>query len=188
MTDQPAKAPTGLYHADPSHSSVHFRIKHLALSWYTGRFGTLSAELDFDADNPEAMAVRADVDLRSLAMFYAKDDKDWDKELAEGEQFLDATKNPHARFVSTKVMRTSEDTADVTGDLSFRGGTHPFTFKAVFNGAMLDHPLGAKMIGFSANGVLKRSDYGLTFGLSPRMPDEVQIIVEAEFAMQGETK
>ena len=188
MTDQPAQAPTGRYHADPSHSSVHFRIKHLALSWYTGRFGTLSAELDFDADNPETMAVRADVDLRSVAMFYAKDDKDWDKELAESEQFLDATRNPHARFVSTKVMRTGDDTADVTGDLTFRGAAHPFTFQAVFNGAMLDHPSGAKMIGFSATGVLKRSDYGLTFGLSPRMPDEVQIIVEAAFVTQGEAK
>ena len=183
MTDLP---PAGLYVADPSHSSVHFRIKHLALAWYTGRFAKLSAELDVDPANPEAMSVRAEVDLRSVAMFYAGTDKDWDKELAESDQFLDALANPNARFTSSKVTRTGDDTADVEGNLAFRGQTHPVTFSATFNGAMLDHPSGAPMVGFSAMGLLKRSDYGLTFGLSPRMPDEVQIIVEASFAKKGD--
>lgn len=179
------KAPTGRYRSDPNHSSVHFRIKHMALAWYTGRFATMSAELDFDANNPEKMVVRADVDLASVRMFYAGADKDWDKELAESEQFLDAARNPMARFVSTSIKLTGEDAADVTGDLDFRGATHPFTFKAAFNGAMLDHPSGAKMVGFSATGVMRRSDYGLVFGIGPRMPDDVQVIVEAEFKNEG---
>lgn len=68
--------------------------------------------------------------------------------------------------------------------MTFRGQSRPFKFATTFNDAMLDHPSGVPMIGFSASGTLRRSDYGLTYGLSPRMPDDVQIIVEAEFAKQ----
>lgn len=182
MTDA---APAGLYRADPSHSSVLFRIKHLALAWYTARFTRVSAELTFDPDRVEAMALTADVDLGSLRAEYQGTDKDWDKELSDGEQFLDAARHPTARFVSTRIERTGDDRALVHGEMTFRGQTRPFVFDATYNGAMLDHPSGTPLIGFSATGVLKRSEYGLTFFLGPRMPDEVQIIVEAEFALEG---
>ena len=183
MTDLP---PAGRYVADPSHTSVHFRIKHLALSWYTGRFAKAAATLDFDPADLAATHLDASVEIGSVAMFYAGTDKNWNKELAESEQFLDALTSPTARFVSERVTKTGDHSADVAGQLTFRGQSRPFTFRTVMNGAMLDHPSGIPMIGFSATGVMKRSDYGLTFGLSPRMPDDVQIIVEAEFAKQGD--
>ena len=178
-------APPGLYRADPNHSSVLFRIKHLGLSWYTGRFTRVGAELDFDADHPERMAVRAAVELASVAMAYGGTDKDWDKEMAESDAFFDAERAPTAAFASTRLTPTGDTTADVLGDLTFRGHTHPLTLTATFNGAMLDHPSGAKMIGFSAHGVLQRSDYGLVFGLGPRMPDDVQLVIETELAHTG---
>jgi len=179
MTDL---APAGHYVADPNHSSVLFRIKHLALAWYTGRFTRLSAALDFDPENPTVMALTAEVELGSVRAEYAGAEKDWDKELAESEQFLNAKAAPLARFVSRSVERRGEAQALVHGEMTFRGVTRPFTFESTYNGAMLDNPMvGKPMIGFSAVGVLKRSDYGLTFMVGPRMPDEVQIVVEAEF-------
>jgi polyisoprenoid-binding protein YceI len=61
-------APAGRYRADASHTSVLFRIKHLALSWYTGRFVRAAATLDFDPDWIEAMRLDAQVELRSVQM------------------------------------------------------------------------------------------------------------------------
>jgi polyisoprenoid-binding protein YceI len=128
----------------------------------------------------------ASVQLGSVAMFYAGSEKDRDKELAEGEQFLDALKSPTARFLSERVTKTGDDTTDVEGQMTFRCQSYHFIIKTIFDGAMIDHPSVIPMIGVSANGVHKRSHNGLTFGIPPRMPDDVQIIVEAEFAKQNE--
>lgn len=103
MTDLP---PAGRYVADPSHTSVLFRIKHLALSWYTGRFARAEAALDIDPADIAATKLEASVDLGSVAMFYAGSDKDWDKELAESEHFFDVLKASTARFVSSQVTKT----------------------------------------------------------------------------------
>lgn len=49
-----------------------------------------------------------------------------------------------------------------TGDLTFRGQTHPATLDVTFNGSMAKQP-GSRTpkIGFSAIATLKRSDWGL---------------------------
>ena len=175
-------APAGHYALDASHSSLLFRINHLALAWYTGRFTRLAADLAFDPERPEAMSLTASVALGSVRTEYQGTDKDWDRELAESADFLDAGRAPLATFASTSVSPRGDAQADVAGDLSFRGVTRPFIFDVTYNGSMLDHPVGKPLIGVSARGVLKRSEYGLIFGLGPRMPDDVQIILEAEFA------
>ena len=176
------QVPAGRYEADIDHSSVLFRIKHLGLAWYTGRFTRLTAELEIDPQSPQAARLVASVELDSLRTEYQGSDKDWDDELAGGEQFLDARRTPLARFVSTWVERKTDDRALVHGELSLRGRTQPFAFDTNYNGGMDDHPSGKPRLGFSATGLVRRSEYGLTFGLGPRMPEEVQIIVETEFA------
>ena len=181
MSEQIAQASRGRYEADPSHTSVLFRIKHLGLSWYTGRFVRVAATLDFDPDDVAQMRLDARIELKSIQMNYLGTDKDWDKELAESDQFLDAARHPIARFVSYRIQRTGDETADVQGTLSLRGFDRPFTLATTYNGSIPDRQTGRPRIGFSAQGTLKRSQHGLTFGLGPAMPDDVQVIVEAEF-------
>ena len=178
-----ARPPAGRYVADVNHSSLLWRIKHLALAWYTGRFRQFSIDLDFDPDRPENNRVRAVVGLASVRTEYTGSDKDWDQELSESAHFLDSGTAPQATFVSTVVRPTGEHRADVDGELTFRGLSRPVTLHATYNGAMTDHPSGRAMVGFSAVGVIRRSEFGLTFALGPRMPDEVQIIIEAELAL-----
>ena len=182
MTDLP---PKGTYHANRDHSSLLFRIKHLGLAWYTGRFRHLSATLDLDPQAIEQSVLTAEVDLNSVWMNYTENDKNWDKELAESKDFLDSTTTPTASFKSDRIVRRGESEADVVGQLSFRGHTNPLTFATIFNGAMLDHPSGKPFIGFSATGMMKRSDFGLTYRIGPRMPDEVQLIVETEMILEN---
>jgi polyisoprenoid-binding protein YceI len=121
---------------------------------------------------------------RDTTMHYLGDDKDWDKELSDSEHFLDAARSPTARFVSSTVQRTGHDGADVHGTLTLRGIARPFTFATTYNGFMPDRQTGRPRIGFSARGLLKRSEFGIDFALGPRMPDDVQIIVEAELVQE----
>lgn len=177
-------APAGRYDIDVNHSSVIWRIKHLGLAWYTARFTRFEGALEFDPDNIEAMTVRAEVDLASVRAEYTGTDKDWDDEL-RGDTFLGVTIAPKASFTSSSVTRTGDNTAVVAGNLAFRGITKPFALDVTYNGAMSDHRAGMPFVGFSARGVLKRSAFGVVFMVSPRMPDEVEIIIEAELAKSG---
>jgi polyisoprenoid-binding protein YceI len=59
--------------------------------------------------------------------------------------------------------------------------------EATFNGGYAGHPMDKHArIGFSASGSLKRSEFGISFGVpTPSAPlgvgDDVDVIIEAEF-------
>src|SRR5262245_5797945 len=56
----------GNYELDPRHASVIWRIRHQGLSWYTGRFNTLSARLTLDSADPSRSVLEAHIDARSV--------------------------------------------------------------------------------------------------------------------------
>ncbi|MDQ0462532.1 polyisoprenoid-binding protein YceI [Caulobacter ginsengisoli] len=180
-------APAGQYHTDPMHSSLNFRVNHMGMSHYTARFLKFNATLDFDPKNISAMKVSATIDPASLQTNYPEPEKlNFDKQIA-GPEFFDAGKFPTMTFVSTKVVQTGPDTADITGDLTMHGVTKPVVLHAKYNGGydkMAMDPGGSR-IGFSATGTLKRSDFGMGFGVpapgtTMGVFDEVEIIIETE--------
>ncbi|MGY2046676.1 YceI family protein [Methylobacterium sp. JK268] len=176
-------APAGHYEADVNHSSVLWRIKHLGLAWYVGRFSRFSAALEFRPDAVESMRLQASVDLRSVRTEYQGGDKDWDRELAEDANLLDALRHPLATYASTTVERTGEATARVTGNLDFRGIAQPLVLDVSYNGSLVQHRSGKPHVGFSARGTLLRSRHGLDFLLGPLMPDEVELLIEAQLML-----
>ena len=104
--------------------------------------------------------------------------------LTQGElksaQWFDAAQYPTITFKSTKVTPTGKDAADITGDLTFHGVTHPVTLHAKFNAAGA-HPMTKKyIVGFNASGELKRSDFGQKTYI-PLIGDDVDLMISAEF-------
>ncbi len=184
-------APPGEYKLDNTHASVTFRVDHLGLSRYTARFTDIAGKLNFDPTNPAAMSVEATVDPKSLETDFPLDKPDFDAELA-GPQWLDAAKFPTITFKSTKVEPTGANTAKVTGDFTLHGVTRPLTLDATFNGGYAAggmDPSGAR-IGFSAQGKIKRSDFGVSYGVPAPgthfgVGDEVEILIETEFTQPG---
>jgi polyisoprenoid-binding protein YceI len=178
------EAPAGAYTLDPTHASLVFRVNHLGFSHYTGRFSTFNANLELDPAHPETASLNVDVDPRSLGL--ENPPAGFVEELL-GAQWLDAAQFPTMTFRSTKVELTGANTARVTGDFTMHGATHPLALDVVYNGAYAGHPMDPHArIGFSGKGVLKRSDYGVAFGIpapgtTMGVSDEVEIIVEAEF-------
>jgi polyisoprenoid-binding protein YceI len=187
-------APAGEYKLDNTHASVTFRVNHLGLSHYTARFTDIAGKLNFDPANPAAMSVEATVDPKSLETDFPLDEPDFDAELA-GPKWLDAAKFPTITFKSTKVEPTGANTAKVTGDFTLHGITKPLTLDVTFNGGYAAggmDPSGAR-IGFSAKGEIKRSEFGIAYGVPAAgtnfgVSDEVEIIIEAEFTRPGPVK
>lgn len=178
--------PAGIYRPDPAHTRLWFIVDHLGFSKYMALFTKVDATLHFDPENPEAMSVTATVDLASLETHNPATDYNFN-EIVSGEDLLNAPAHPEATFVSTRVEPAGETTANVTGDMTLNGVTKPVTFTASYNGGwghMPLDPMGARA-GFSLETVIKRSDFGIDFGIPEPgsemgVGDEVQIFFEVE--------
>jgi len=171
--------PSGQYQMEKPHASLLFRIKHMGLSYYTGRLTDFDATLDFDPKNPTASHVKAIINPLSVQADHPTD-KDWDRKI--GEDFFEGKEFPQIVFESTKVETTGEFTGKVTGNLSFMGETHPVTLDVTYNGGIDNAPLYQmrSAVGFSAKAKFDRTDFGLT-RYSSIVSDEVEVVIEIEF-------
>jgi polyisoprenoid-binding protein YceI len=176
------EAPSGTYNLDKTHAAIIWKVSHFGLSSYPARFATFDAKLEFDAAKPENSKLSVTIDAASVRTEYPlKATRDFDVELANNEGFFNAKAHPTITFASTGIKRTGPKTADVMGNLTFRGVTKPMTLKAVFNNGMAKHPFaGVPVLGFSATGKLKRSEFGMT-NMLPNIGDDVTLDIEAEF-------
>lgn len=162
----PAGPPAGTYHTDPAHTRVIFSVDHLGFSNYTAFFRKMDGTLTFDPDAPEKMALEATVDPASVETLYPDPSVNFNAIIA-GEEFLDATRFPAMTFKSTRIRLTAPHEVAVTGDLTLHGVTRPVTLRVRYNGGYAGNPLdpGGARIGFSAEGALFRSDFGMGFGI-----------------------
>lgn len=186
--EAPVDVPAGAYTIDPAHTSVLFRVNHLGFSNWTARFKKATAQLQFDPNNLAASSVTVTVDAKSLETDFP-DPKvvDFNAELLK-EGWLDGARFPEITFRSVSVEPTGARTMRINGELSLRGVTRPMVLDAKFNGGYRGHPMDPNArIGFSATGVLKRSEFGISAGIpapgtTMGVSDAVNVIVETEFS------
>ena len=73
--------------------------------------------------------------------------------------------------------------ARLHGDLTIRGITRPVVLQVQLN-KMGEHPLTHKQaVGFTAEGVIKRSEFGLT-AYVPLVSDEVHLFISTEASVK----
>jgi polyisoprenoid-binding protein YceI len=172
----PVDLPAGAYRLDPRHATVLFRVRHMQLAWLTARFDAEDATLELDPADPSRSRLTASVEAASVNAG-VPNEADFDRAIARA---LGAAATPRITFVSTAIERTGAHTARVTGDLTMNGQTHPASLDVTFDGGAID-PLrgGAMVLGFSAHGVISRSQWGVN-AWRAFSGDEVQIVIEAE--------
>jgi polyisoprenoid-binding protein YceI len=176
------EAPSGNYVIDLTHASIIWKVSHMGLSQYPARFAKFDGTLAFDAAKPENSKLAVNIDPTSIRTEYPnKAEKDFDAELSNGADWFNSAAFPKITFVSKTVTRTGSRTANILGDLTFLGVTKPLILKATYNGSVKKHMFtGQPMLGFSATGKLKRSDFGFSKYI-PTIGDEVSLEIEAEF-------
>jgi polyisoprenoid-binding protein YceI len=85
--------------------------------------------------------------------------------------------------VSTKVDVYNEEYAKVYGDFTMLGVTKPVVLYAKLN-KIGKHPFTKKRsVGFSATTVIKRSEFGMKYGIG-MVSDDIQIAIEVEAAVE----
>lgn len=170
----PAAAEPVAYTFDMSHSAISFTFDHLGFSTTEGRFGEWTGDLVIDQEEPSNSSVDVKVDVSSLNTFFA----DRDAHLKSADMF-EVEKHPDARFTSKSVEKTGENTLAVKGDLTIKGITKPLVLNVTIN-KIGEHPVRKQpAVGFTATGVIKRSDYGVDYAV-PYVSDEIPVTINAE--------
>jgi len=169
-----AELPAGTYKSEQGHAYVAFQYSHQGYSKPIIRWGTTDATVTFDADNPENSKLTvtlpvADIDTGVPA---------WDDHIKAAD-FFDAANHPEVTFVSTDIEQIRDGYGTLTGDLTIKGVTKPFTLTGTVNKVGKHFRSGADMFGVSATGQLKRSDFGVD-KYAP-MADDIEIMIEVEF-------
>ncbi len=169
----------GSYELDDTHAYLSFSYSHLGLSNPQIHFADFVANLELSGNDMSQSQVSITIDAASLDSAIPELDDD-----LKGTDFFDVTNYPEITFQSTAYEETSESSGRLTGDLSVRGVTKPVTLDVTINSAAMNPLNRREMIGFSATGILNRSDYGLT-AYAPLIGDELSLTVQVEF---GKTK
>lgn len=165
----------GSYKLDQTHAAVLFKINHMGLSTFVGRFNTVDASLEFDPANITAAKLSAVIDVASLDV----NNPDLEDTLRASSWF-DVKTHPQAFFKTTQVVLLDKNAAIFSGDLTLHGVTSPIELTVRFNGGGKNWLTGFYTLGFSATSSFKRSTYGID-DLIPAVSDQVDIEVFAEF-------
>lgn len=168
------------YDIDPSHTTIQFGIGHVDFSKMMGKFETYTSTTQLDLAKPENSKVSIVIDPKSVKTSSA----DLDKHL-QGPDFFNSEKHGEIKFVSTKVVKTGEKTYTLTGDFTMLGVTKPLTLDVVFNKS--GEFFGKQRAGFSMKGLLKRSEFGMSYGAPDTIADDVSIYVEVEAVKRDAT-
>jgi polyisoprenoid-binding protein YceI len=139
---------------DPSHSGIHFSIRHMVFAKVRGAFTRWQGTLDFDEADPTRSRVEVRIEAASIDTHEPKRDAH-----LRSADFFDMEQHPELRFVSTAIEKTGDRCA-VTGELSLHGVTRPITLDAEILGAGKD-PWGNERMSLSATGSVNRKDFGL---------------------------
>jgi polyisoprenoid-binding protein YceI len=180
-----AAPPAGQYLLDKSHASLQLRVSHLGFSTYTTRFSRFDAQLTFDPKNLAAAKLVTTIESASFEMDAAPA---MCLDIVKGPQLLDVAKYPKIVFRSNSVKVTGPKSIEISGSLELHGVTRPLTLTGTYNGGYPGMPNmdPQARAGFSAHGTLKRSEFGMAFGIpapgtTMGVGDTVDFSIEAEF-------
>ena len=184
-TPDKARVTAGSYAADPGHTLVVWEVDHFGFSKYTGIFGNVTGTLVIDPANLAAAKVDVTIPVSQvttastgLSSHLLRPGKDGAKPDFFGPSPADA------KFVSTSVVLDDDgDEAKVTGNLTLNGVTRPVTLDVDFHGAGVNPANKKESIGFEAETKIRRSDFGILYGI-PLVSDEVELTIHAAFEKQ----
>lgn len=171
--------PSGSYGLDKTHAYITFAYSHMGFSTPHVSFNEFDVSLDLNADDPARSQFKVVIDASSIDSRVSKFD-----EHLRGTDYFDTTKHPSITFVANEVTVSGATTASVTGELTIKGVTKPLTLDLTLNKAA-NHPMMRKpVLGVSATGKLKRSEWGLG-KYAPAVGDEVTVYISVELPKQG---
>lgn len=145
------------WNLDPTHSELGFKVKHMMITNVSGSFGAFNASVETEEDDFSTANIEFTIDASSITTGNEQRDGH-----LKSPDFFDAAQFPEIKFVSKSVAKKGEGEYEINGDLTLHGVTKPVTFKAENGGSGKD-PWGNHKTGFTIDGKIKRTDFGLNW-------------------------
>lgn len=167
---------------DPFHSHPHFQVTHIGFMNMTGRFDKMSGKIVMDT-----AAKTGTVELAiEVASVNTGDHEKGPRSRSRDEHlktadFFNAAEFPRMTFKGVPARWTGEWPAAVEGELTLLGVTRPVSL-TVDNWKCGPDPRtqGKRyMCGGNVSGALKRSEFGMKFGI-PNLSDEIKLMIGLE--------
>lgn len=173
-TRDTSKVTAGTYMVDANHTQVLFAFDHFGFTNNFGLFARPSGSLTLDPAKPADARVEIVFPVNHIATGIPG----FDKHLLSAD-FFEAEKFPTATFKSTSVKVDGME-AEITGDLTIKGITKEVTLDASFTGAGANPMSKKETVGFSADAIIKRSEFGLGKYV-PLVGDAIELKITAAF-------
>jgi polyisoprenoid-binding protein YceI len=158
---------------DPQHTYAHFSVNHLGFSTMQGRFDKSSGKVTL---NRAAKSGSVDVTIEAASIttgFGKRDDH------LRSPDFFNVVEFPNLTYKSSAVRFKGDTPVSVEGNLTLLGVTKPVTL-TILALKCANHPMKKKeLCGADASAQIKRSDFGMKFGL-PNIGDDIKLVFEVE--------
>jgi polyisoprenoid-binding protein YceI len=153
---------------DETHTSIGFKIDATGFPTTRGHFRHYTGRIAIDLDRPARSSTSFTVESASVDVG-SQSYNDFVKSVA----LLNVMRFPTLSFASTQVEKLDPRTARVTGNLTMLGVTKPIAL----NVNVEPDPSAKGRLAFSATATIRRSDFGMIFGL-PLIDDMIEITVK----------
>jgi polyisoprenoid-binding protein YceI len=166
----PAFAQPHLFTLDLGHAYVGWEIDHFGYSNTVGQFRAFDGFFMIDEDEPEKSKISFTIEAKSIDSNHVGRDNH-----LRSSDFLDVEAYPTIEFVSTDIEMTNASSGVISGDLTFKGITKPFSLDFRMTGAapfaeFLPRYDQRRAVGFEAEGRFDRFAHGLDVLKFPGSP------------------
>ncbi|MEO1039857.1 MAG: YceI family protein [Pseudomonadota bacterium] len=168
------------YEFDRTHTTIKASWDHLGYSTQSIVFTDYDGVLLLDLEEPSNSTV--DVTFNLAGGFWVGPNQEGFEGHLNSADLFNTELFPTARFVATRFETEDGETGVMTGDLTLLGETRPVSLDVTLN-SNAPHPFnGAQMAGFSASGVINRSEWGMGFAV-PAVSDALELSIETELRL-----
>lgn len=142
---------------DQTHSSIQFAVKHMVISQAKGSFMNYALKLETNGSDFSDAKIELEIDVKSISTSSI----DRDNHLRSAD-FFDIEKYPSIKFVSKSMSKINNEEYRLIGDITIKEITRPIEFKVNYGGQLID-PWGNIRAGFTLEGSIDRTDFGLNW-------------------------
>jgi polyisoprenoid-binding protein YceI len=168
------------YGIDSLHSFPNFSIEHLGMSRIQGRFERMTGKIVYDSV-AKSGSLEVKIPTATVSTGDARREngaRSRDEHLRSAD-FFNAAEFPEMVFKSTRFNFAGDKLESVDGNLTMLGVTRPVKLQ-VTQFVCGPNPYSKKpMCGANVEGSLKRTDFGMKFGV-PAISDEVKLAIGVE--------
>lgn len=169
-----------MYEIDTVHSMIIFRAKHNGVSYNYGRFNEFSGKIvmtSTDVSGRFTPGSMVEFEVKTASVDTGNEKRD---QHLRSSDFFSAKQFPVITFKSTEVKAKEgkKDVLEVTGDLELHGVKKSITVDVEITGRAKGRN-GESLIGFESIFTIKRSEFGMTYGIGS-VSDEIRLIVSIE--------